>query len=83
MRKNSGLFYLSVLLIIFLTSIDAVSQATIDWYKVDRGPWNIGFDSEQISVDKDGNVFVTGTAVSGPFTDKTSYLDLVTSKYDY
>ncbi|GEM_PF-2780588 len=82
MITKSKLFSIAVLMIVSLSYFDAASQATLEWYKIDKGPWNYGFDSEQIAVDMDGNIFVTGTGVTGLFYEKTTNLDIVTSKYD-
>ncbi|HWQ81041.1 MAG TPA: hypothetical protein VN514_02130 [Ignavibacteria bacterium] len=81
MLKN----YLRVLLVFFALVFfvnNCLPQAAIEWYKIYKGPWNKGYDPEQIAVDKDGNIFVTGTAVTGPFDNRTSYLDIVTIKYN-
>ncbi|MCE1164118.1 MAG: T9SS type A sorting domain-containing protein [Bacteroidetes bacterium] len=56
-------------------------QVTVDWYRIDKGPWNIGFESEQTAVDDSGYVYMTGTAVSGYKSLLTANLDIVTVKY--
>ncbi|HWQ81040.1 MAG TPA: T9SS type A sorting domain-containing protein [Ignavibacteria bacterium] len=76
--------YLKVLfgLLFFAFSVkNCLPQAAVDWYNIYSGPKNIAFESEQVVSDDSGNVYVTGTAISGPYSDKTAYLDIVTVKY--
>lgn len=70
-------------LLFFLLSVkNCLPQATVDWYKIYAGPRNVAFESEQVAADDSGNVYMTGTAISGPYSDKkTTYLDIVTLKY--
>ncbi len=82
MITKSKLFSIAVLMLVSLSYFDAASQATLEWYKIYKGPWNRGYDPEQIAADSEGNVFITGTAVTGPFDNRTSYLDIVTAKYN-
>jgi hypothetical protein len=74
--------YFILIVSLFLLPNICSSQTTVDWYQIYKGPSNTGISSEQIAVDNSGNVFVTGTAVSGFLSSKTNYLDIVTAKFN-
>ncbi len=76
--------YLKVLfgLLFFAFSVkNCLPQVTADWYQIYKGPWNNGFESEQIAVDDSGYVYMTGTTVTAFSGDMTSRLDIATVKY--
>ena len=72
-----------ILLVLFYFFIisNCFAQVTLQWKRIYEGPENVGYFPYEMAVDDSGNVFITGTAISGSSL-RTSYLDFTTIKYN-
>jgi len=68
-------------LLYFLFICNCFAQVTLHWKRIYEGPENVGYYPYEMAVDDSGNVFITGTAISGSHLE-TSYLDFSTIKYN-
>jgi hypothetical protein len=82
MKPVKCLIFPAATFLVLSAFIRVYPQANVLWHAIHKGPVEQGFFPVKMAVDGNGNVYVTGTSISGSGGDLTAYLDITTVKYN-